>query len=112
MILAAERLAGATLEGMKLVRQGSAGSHPEQGLVADIRDRIHKFLNSSSSLESMSRDMFENIAVALQEFDYNNGTIVNLSSWIKHAISIASTNTIYRPMNPFATDPQVYAAFW
>ena len=112
MIMAAERLAGTTTEGMKHIRQGVAGGHLDQGLVTDIRKRVHTYLNSSSSLQSMSRGMFENLAVALQELDSKDGIDVNLSSWVKHAISIASTNAIYGPRNPFVTDSQIYTAFW
>ena len=110
--MAAERLAGTTTEGMKLIKQDVTDGHLERGLVADIRDRIRNFLGSNSSLESMSRDMFGSIAAALQELDYHDGTVVDLSSWIKHAISIASTNAVYGPMNPFVTTSQVYTAFW
>lgn len=110
--MAAEHLAGTSTEGMKLVLDGIGESHPRRGLVAEIHDRVHKVLSSSSSLESMSRDMSMNIALALNELGSHDGTVVNLSSWVKHAISIVSTNTIYGPMNPFVTDSQVYTAFW
>ena len=110
--MAAERLAGTTTEGMKQVKQGVAGGHLEEGLVADIRHRMHTYLNSSLSLKSMSRDVFGNLAVALQELDSNDGINVDLSTWVKHAISIASTNAIYGPQNPFVADPHIYTAFW
>lgn len=112
VVMAAERLVGTTTEGMKLVRQDIVGSHLKRGLVTDIRDKIHRFLNSSSCLESMSREMFGNVAVALQGLEHSDGTVINLSSWIKHAITIASTTTFYGPFNPFITDSEVYPAFW
>ena len=110
--MAAERLAGTTNEGMKLVKQNVADGRLEPGLVLDLRDRMHKFLTSSSSLEGMSRDIFRNITVALEELGDKNDSVINLSSWIKYTISMTSTNTIYGPFNPFATDSQVYTAFW
>ena len=112
VIMAAERLAGTTTEGMKHIRESVPSGHLEQGLVADIRKRVHTYLNSSSSLQSMSRGMFGNLAVAFQELDSNDGIEVDLSSWVKHAISIASTNAIYGSRNPFVINSQIYNAFW
>ena len=112
VIIAAERLAGVTNEGMKLVKQNVAAGHLKPGLVFDLRDRMHEFLISSSSLERMSRSIFHNITATIQELGDNNDSVIDLFSWIKHTISITSTNTIYGPSNPFDTDPQVYAAFW
>lgn len=112
VLLTTERLAGTTKEGMKLVRQDITGGHHERGVVNDYQERTHKFLSSSSSLESMSYEMFRNITVVLQELGHNDGSVVNLSSWVKQAISITSTNTMYGPMNPFATNSKMYSAFW
>ena len=110
--MAAERLAGTTLEGMKLVRQGVVSSHPERGIVLDTRNRIHRLLNSNTNLAAMSQDLFSNIAVAHHKLCHSDGTVIDLASWTKQAITVASTNTIYGPMNPFATTSQVYRAFW
>lgn len=112
VIMAAERLAGTTNEGMKLVKQDVVGGHIEPGLVLDVRNRMHKFLIANSSLECMSREMFRNITVALQGVGENSDCTIDLSSWIKYTMSITSTNTIYGPLNPFATDSKVYDAFW
>ena len=112
VLMAAERLAGTTPEGMKLVRQGIASSHPKQGVVFDTQDRFHKLLNLNTNLAIMSQEMFRNTAAALHTLDHSGDTVIDLSSWTKEVISIASTNTIYGPMNPFAKNSQVYRAFW
>ena len=112
VVMAAERLAGTTPEGMELVRQGIASSHPERGLVFDSRDRFHRLLNLNTNLAAMSQEMFRNIEAELYKLGHSGDTVIDLSSWTKQTISIASTNTIYGPMNPFANNSQVYRAFW
>ena len=112
VILAAERLAGTTSHGLALIREDSDGDCHLRGLVADSHERFHKILNSSSCLESMSCDMAANIATALSNLASTSDSVVNLSQWMKRTISVASTNAVYGPLNPFAIDSRVYDAFW
>lgn len=112
VILAAERLAGTTSHGLALIREDIHGDCHVRGLVADSHERFHKFLNSSSCLESMSCDMAANMAAALSNLASTSDSVVNLSQWMKRTISVASTNAVYGLLNPFATDSRVYGAFW
>lgn len=115
MVMAAEKLAGTTPEVSAIVRHDIASGSHGQGLVGGARDRLHRILNSSSDLELMARDMFQHISVHINQLEHEaevDGSHVDLSSWVKKAVSLASTNTIYGPKNPFSVDPEVCAAFW
>ena len=112
VILAAERLAGTTSHGLALIREDSDGDCHVRGLVADSHERFHKLLNSSSCLKSMSCDIAANIATALSNLASTSDSVVNLSQWMKRTISVASTNAVYGPLNPFAIDSRVNGAFW
>jgi hypothetical protein len=61
-------------------------------------------------LNEMNARMIGYMKVAIDSLDQQSGPIA-LHSWLKHAITIASTDAMYGPRNPYR-DPKVEKAFW
>lgn len=63
-----------------------------------------------SGLDVMNRNMIKNLAVSIDELEQDH-TSIDLHFWCRHAVTVASTDAVYGPLNPYK-DPAVERAFW
>jgi hypothetical protein len=65
-------------------------------------------------LIKMKRIAIQNIAASCDKLDSRAGTPpvrIKLMQWLRHEITMATSNSVYGPMNPFK-DPMIEAGFW
>jgi hypothetical protein len=86
----------------------------ERGLYSDGIDTIHAALLPGEGLDEMNRIAIQNIAASCDKLDSRAGAPpvrIKLMQWLRHEITMATSNSVYGPMNPFK-DPKVEAEFW
>jgi hypothetical protein len=72
---------------------------------------IHPVISLGASLDSMNRAAIHKSAKSLEALATESPKAVKLFDWIRHEISLATTESVYGPKNPFK-DPAIEAAFW
>ncbi|KAH8600689.1 cytochrome P450 [Bisporella sp. PMI_857] len=72
---------------------------------------IHPALSPGANLDAMNRAAIQNVAEIVERLASRPTKHVKLFEWAVHELSIATTDAVYGPMNPFK-DPAVEAAFW
>ncbi|KAL4971688.1 cytochrome P450 [Aspergillus desertorum] len=106
VLFTAERLAGIHESGMRLLRDKEAGG---AGLSAETLHAMEKTL-TGKPLDRMNEAMARLLSPLIDELVSAPET-VDLYAWCTHAITAASTNATYGPLNPYK-DPAIEAAFW
>lgn len=89
------------------------GDEGDWGCSMDFYKSLHLALAPGQDLDAMNRVMVQNIATSLDGLQPPNkkGTRIQLAKWLRHHITLATTNSVYGPMNPFQ-DPKIEDAFW
>jgi hypothetical protein len=63
-----------------------------------------------SDLDVMNENMIKNLETSLNELEFRKGSF-DLNAWLRHAITIASTDSVYGPFNPYRNEA-IETAFW
>lgn len=64
------------------------------------------------ALDSMNRAMIQNVAASPEKLQSTKKAHrINLAQWLTHEVTMATTNSVYGPRNPFK-DAKVEKAFW
>ncbi|KAF2179610.1 cytochrome P450 [Zopfia rhizophila CBS 207.26] len=71
--------------------------------------RIHAPLSPGPGLDAMNRVMAQKVAASLDRL--KTSKVVKLFDFIRHEITLATTDSVYGPQNPFQ-DPAIIDAFW
>ena len=109
VILAADRLAGTSSNGMKLVRRPPL---PGRSVSDEAHERAHRILTSLSDLRTTGHIVAQRVAGSLESLAAQSTAAVDLEDWVRQAFCIASTEAMYGPTNPFAKVPQLQKQFW
>ncbi|KAJ5709762.1 hypothetical protein N7493_010053 [Penicillium malachiteum] len=99
LVAAANHLAGITGDGLKLLDDTSNGG---SGVSKHILHAMHPAL-LGQNLDEMNRNMIERLEVFLNDL-YTNAVkaeLVDLHGLCRHAITVASTDSVYGPLNPY-----------
>jgi len=72
---------------------------------------LTKILKPGPGLDGMNRTMIQTITDLLNEFDDKESGTVDLWEWIRHAMTMATTESTYGPLNPYKGE-DVEKAFW
>lgn len=74
---------------------------------------IHAPLSPGPDLDAMNRAMAQGVTVAMDRLSCNQtgGNVIGLLEFIKHEITLATTDSVYGPHNPF-NDPVVENGLW
>nr|A0A2I6PJ00.1 RecName: Full=Cytochrome P450 monooxygenase nodJ; AltName: Full=Nodulisporic acid biosynthesis cluster protein J [Hypoxylon pulicicidum]AUM60053.1 cytochrome P450 oxygenase [Hypoxylon pulicicidum] len=99
--LAAERVGGVSGPGLKLLK----GS-----IVDELQHAMHHAL-IGHGLDAMNLSMIEAIKPSIDELQSQKQAAFDLFAWCKRSITMASTDSVYGPMNPFRSI-EVERAFW
>ena len=87
--------------------------HGEEGdsLFSGFVGFMYKILKPGFGLDGITRAMLLETTTLLDELEgVDNGT-VDLWEWVRHAITMATTESVYGPLNPYR-DAEVEGAFW
>ncbi|KAI1323152.1 putative cytochrome P450 [Xylariaceae sp. FL0255] len=87
---------------------GDEGNH---GLSMDSYTAMRAALKPGASLDDMNRAMIHEIARSLDEIQSKQPRRLELYAWMRDAITMATTRSVYGPMNPYE-DPAIVDAFW
>ena len=89
------------------------GDEGDWGYSVSFYKALHPPLAPGPGLDGMNRVMVQNIAASLESLRTGEGkpTKISLVRWLRHEITMATTNSVYGPLNPFK-DPKVEEAFW
>lgn len=89
------------------------GDDGDFGYVPSFYKMLAPSLAPGPGLDEMNRVMIENVAISLESLAVpaTKGQKIMLSSWLRHEITVATTNSVYGPLNPFK-DRKVEDAFW
>jgi hypothetical protein len=114
----AKRLFHPSAKGGEIMNANTNAKRGERGLYTEGAETIHAALLPGRGLDEMNRIAIQNIAASCDRLDLrSHGKTVtppariNLRQWLQHEITLATTNSVYGPMNPFK-DPKVEAGFW
>lgn len=91
--------------------------HPGQSgnsMLLEGMKAAHKALMPGDSINHMVRIAAQTAAAAMDEMETNKragANEVDLWSWVQHEITMATTESVYGPSNPYR-DPEVEEAWW
>lgn len=78
----------------------------------EFHKSMHPALAPGEGLDSMNRVMIQNVAASIEALKptETKATRIGLMRWNCHENTLATTNSVYGPMNPFK-DPKIEDAF-
>ncbi|KAL9121434.1 MAG: hypothetical protein Q9187_002004 [Circinaria calcarea] len=104
---------GSSKEANDILNINVNGDEGDWGYSVEFYKSLHPALAPGVGLNSMNRIMVQNIAASLGRLKGENDKPIKIGlvQWLRHEITMATTNAVYGPMNPFK-DPKVEDAFW
>ena len=104
---------GSSKEANDVLKVNVRGDEGDWGYSMSFLKILHPSLAPGPALDAMNRVMIKNIEVSVQKLQTQTraGLRINLVQWLRHEITIATTNSVYGPKNPFQ-DPMIEKAFW
>ncbi|CAH0038568.1 unnamed protein product [Clonostachys solani] len=109
----AATVCGASPEARAILAKNVNGDEGDFGLSMDSYAAMRAALKPGPELDDMNRSMLLEIVKALDELEPAKGESRKLEmySWLRGAITLATTRSVYGPMNPY-NDKAVADAFW
>ncbi|KAI2625674.1 cytochrome P450 [Hypoxylon sp. NC1633] len=104
---------GASPEAQAILNQNVNGDEGGFGLSMESYAAMRAGLKPGSELDGMNRVMIQEIAKSLDQLQPAKGEsrTVGMYTWLRDAITTATTRSVYGPMNPY-DDKAVADAFW
>lgn len=106
-----QRVSGCSEEGNDIIQFNIDGSQGDRGYVITFFKSIHPSLAPGESLDEMNRIMIHNIAKSADALAAASPRRIRLGQWLRHEITLATTNSVYGPANPLL-NREVENAFW
>lgn len=72
---------------------------------------IHPAMSPGPSLDAMNWAAIQSLAQVLETLAAKAPRVVDLFGWVRHEVSLATSDAVYGPMNPFR-DTAIETAFW
>jgi cytochrome P450 len=109
----ASAICGISPEAHTILLNNLNGDEGDWGLSMDTYVAMRGALTSGAGLDAMNRVMIDNIAAFLDDIKPagQNTRQVSLVKWLRHSVTLATTNSVYGPSNPFKDDG-IAEAFW
>lgn len=108
----AERITLPSKEAWAALMKNLDGKEGDWGLNADTHKGMYAALAPGKDLDDMNRAMAKSVSASLDKLCRDEETTtIDLMEWVRHEITMASTNAAYGPNNPFR-DPEVERGFW
>jgi hypothetical protein len=106
----ASTVCGASSEAQAILARNVNGDDGDFGLSMESYEAMRSALKPGSDLDDMNRSMIQEIVRLLDQLQPAKGEVrkFDMYTWLRDAITTATTRSVYGPMNPF-NDPD---AFW
>jgi hypothetical protein len=106
-------MCGPSPESQSKITHNINGDEGDLGLVTESHDAVDAGLRPGPNLDDMNRVMLAEIAKSLNQLQPPRGGTrrISMYSWLRDAITKATTRSVYGPMNPYE-DKSVADAFW
>ena len=101
-------------DGMEILKRNMDGDDGDWGLIPDSRRESWPLLAPGPQLDIMVQSMLSALLPFLDEFASarEGTTTTDLYAWARRAFTLAGTETLYGPENPFRWEPGLEDAFW
>ncbi len=111
----ASTICGASKEAQAILAKNVNGDDGEHGLSMESYAAMRDALKPGAQLDDMNRHMIQEIAEVLNALQPSPGEgetkTIGMYAWLRDAITIATTRSVYGPMNPY-DDKAIADAFW
>lgn len=109
----ASAICGASKEARAILSINVNGDDGDHGLSMGAHAAIREALKPGPQLDDMNRHMIQEIAKALDGLQPAPGETkrIGLYTWLRDAITTATTRSVYGPINPY-DDKAIAGAFW
>ncbi|MCJ1391523.1 hypothetical protein MMC18_004387 [Xylographa bjoerkii] len=106
-------LAGSSKEANAIATTNINGDDGDWGLSMDFNKVVYPALTPGAPLEAMNMITIASIAQSLDQLQAGGGTstTIGLNRWIRHELTLAITDSVYGPRNPFK-NRAIEDAFW
>ncbi|MCJ1251288.1 hypothetical protein MMC30_008520 [Trapelia coarctata] len=108
------RLNAASEAANKIILKNVNGEEGDWGLSMDVYKSMRSSMAPGAYLDSMNRVMIANVAASMEKLCTRENASkpkIGLAEWLRHEITLATTNAVYGPKNPYL-DNEVEAGFW
>ena len=108
------RMNGWSDEADKIIMTNVNGDDGDWGMSMESYQVMRSALTPGEELDAMNRVMIQNVAASMETLQPAKGDstqTIELRKWLRHELTMATTNAVYGPQNPYA-DPEVENAFW
>ncbi|KAL8983471.1 MAG: hypothetical protein Q9205_002302 [Flavoplaca limonia] len=100
-------------EANAIIHDNIDGEKGPWGLLHDTSRGMHIALAPSDSLDWMTKTMLTKLEEHIEPLGVGNDEVeVDLYKWVRKGITVASTEAVYGPKNPFNHKPELEDAFW
>lgn len=111
-VRAETNIAGSSHEANNIVDSERIGGKGSGGYAAAFHKRLRVELSpQGTALHTMNKTAVASIAKFLSITELNGPYDTNLFEWIKHEVTLITTDSVYGPSNPFRTS-NVEQSFW
>lgn len=97
-------MAGINGEGLQETENGGGGVNNK------VLHSMHPAL-LGPGLDRMNSTMINNLQISVDKLESQHNFSFDLYTWCRHTISVASTDAVYGPLNPFKSG-EIEPAFW
>jgi hypothetical protein len=94
-----------------IINTNTNGEDGDWGYVHTFHDAIQSSLAPGAKLDAMNRVMLGVVAASIERVAEEPAKCIRLHEWVKHQITLATTDSVYGPANPYR-DSAVEKAFW
>ncbi|KAL4928010.1 cytochrome P450 [Aspergillus undulatus] len=105
---------GTSKEANEILNQNLLGEHGNWGLCEDMVAGMRESLKPGENLDFMNKTMAKEVCGLLDATKPEAGKefrIIQLSAWVAEVVTMATTNSVYGPNNPYKRQ-DVKDAFW
>ena len=101
-------------DAMEIVKRNIDGDEGDWGLIPDTHKETWPAIAPGPQLDRMIQNMLSALLPFLDELAGvgNATTSTDLYAWARQAFTLAGTDSLYGPENPFRWDPELENAFW
>jgi hypothetical protein len=106
------RVCGSSKEAHGILMTNVNGDGGDWGLSMESYAAMRAALAPGQDLDVMNRVMIQNIAASVDDLSTAGKPVKRgLALWLRNTVTIATTNSVYGPQNPYK-DQTVQDAFW
>ena len=110
----ASKVCGTSQEAYEILMKNVNGDEGHWGLSIESYEGMRAALKPGEGLDDMNRAMVQEVAGCLDKLSIQieaGNNKIGLSEWLRDIVTVATTNSVYGPQNPYQ-NKAVVDAFW